>query len=136
MVTPVSVVLTGSKTLSCPVFRVQVPILASTNSDTLVSFLYMLLAIKNGSDDAGAHAAVEAHALASGQAWLFFGVHSSSDIVQIGNSVELRFKSEMVQIGNTVEPRTVHIGNSTSFFGNILPISRFNRQRIAQRCRP
>ena len=49
----------------------QVPILGSTNSDTLVGFLYMLLAIKNNrSDDAGAHAAVEAHALASGQAWV------------------------------------------------------------------
>ena len=35
-----------------------------------LSFLYMLLAIKNRSDDAGAHAAVEAHALASGQAWV------------------------------------------------------------------
>ena len=44
-------------------------------------------ATRNGSDDAGAHAAVEAHALASGQAWLFFGVHLSSDLVQIGNSV-------------------------------------------------
>ena len=72
----------------------QVPILDSTNSDTLVSFLYMLQAIKNGSDDAGAHAAVEAHALASGQAWLFFGVHLSSDMVQIGNSVDILFKSE------------------------------------------
>ena len=48
----------------------QVPILDSTNSDTLVSCLYMLLAIKNRSDDAGAHAAVAAHALASGQAWV------------------------------------------------------------------
>ena len=48
----------------------QVPILDSTNSDTLASILYTLLAIKNGSDDAGAHAAAEAHALASGQAWL------------------------------------------------------------------
>ena len=27
-------------------------------------------ATRNGSDDAGAHAAVEAHALASGQAWV------------------------------------------------------------------
>ena len=48
----------------------QVPILDSTNSDTLVSSLYMLQAIKNGSDDASAHAAVEAHALASGEARL------------------------------------------------------------------
>ena len=30
-------------------------------------------ATKNGSDDAGAHAAVEAHALASGQAWCSLG---------------------------------------------------------------
>ena len=39
---PVTVALTSSKMLSCPVFRVQVPILDPSNLNTLGSFLKML----------------------------------------------------------------------------------------------